>query len=262
MANSGDRRVTTHAAKASRVWITGASSGIGAALAREFASRGYVVAATARSEKALAELADSAANIHAFAGDITDRDGMATLVDAIERDLGPIDLAVLNAGIYLPTSFPEFDADIFDRSFSVNLGGTVNCLAPLVPLMSARKYGRIAIVSSVAGYGGLPTSAAYGATKAALFNLGESLAMDVAAHGVKVSMIAPGFVKTPATDVNTFPMPFIISAEDAARRIANGLEKGRAHIAFPKRFSFLLRLINLLPRGAYTCLVGGATNRD
>ena len=87
---------------------------------------------------------------------------MKTLVEAIERDLGPIDLAVLNAGIYLPTNFPEFDADIFDRSFAVNLGGTVNCLAPLVPLMSARRAGRIAIVSSVAGYGGLPTSAAYG----------------------------------------------------------------------------------------------------
>ena len=254
--------MTALSKKLSQVWITGASSGIGAALARELAARGYVVAVTARSEDALEALAGGVANVHAFAGDVTDRAGMATVVEAIERDLGPIDLAVLNAGIYLPTSFPEFDADIFDRSFEVNLGGTVNCLAPLVPLMSARKSGRIAIVSSVAGYGGLPTSAAYGATKAALFNLGESLAMDVAAHGVKVSMIAPGFVKTPATDVNTFPMPFIISAEDAARRIANGLEKGRSHIAFPKRFSFLLRLINLLPRGAYTRLVGTTTSRD
>ena len=244
------------------VWITGASSGIGAALARELAARGYVIAATARNEDALQELADNVTNIHPFTGDITDRPGMKTLVEAIERDLGLIDLAVLNAGIYLPTNLPEFDADIFDRSFAVNLGGTVNCLAPLVPLMSARRAGRIAIVSSVAGYGGLPTSAAYGATKAALFNLGESLAMDVANHGVKISMIAPGFVKTPATDVNTFPMPFIISAEDAARRIANGLEKGQAHIAFPKRFSFLLRLINLLPRGVYTRLVGGATSRN
>ncbi len=254
--------MTAQTAKPLCVWITGASSGIGAALSTELAARGFVVAATARSEKALAELADTAANIHAFAGDITDRSGMAALVDTIERDLGPIDMAVLNAGIYLPTNFPEFDADLFDRSFAVNLGGTVNCLAPLVPLMSGRGRGRIAIVSSVAGYGGLPTSAAYGATKAALFNLGESLAMDLAAHGVKVSMIAPGFVRTPATDVNTFPMPFIISADDAARRIANGLEKGQAHIAFPKRFSYLLRLINLLPRGLYTRLVGGATSRN
>ncbi|HCD16076.1 MAG TPA: oxidoreductase [Rhodobiaceae bacterium] len=254
--------MTAQTAKPLCVWITGASSGIGAALSTELAARGFVVAATARNEKALAELADTAANIHAFAGDITDRSGMAALVDTIERDLGPIDMAVLNAGIYLPTNFPEFDADLFDRSFAVNLGGTVNCLAPLVPLMSGRGRGRIAIVSSVAGYGGLPTSAAYGATKAALFNLGESLAMDLAAHGVKVSMIAPGFVRTPATDVNTFPMPFIISADDAARRIANGLEKGQAHIAFPKRFSYLLRLINLLPRGLYTRLVGGATSRN
>lgn len=254
--------MTAQTAKPLCVWITGASSGIGAALSTELAARGFVVAATARNEKALAELADTAANIHAFAGDITDRSGMAALVDTIERDLGPIVMAVLNAGIYLPTNFPEFDADLFDRSFAVNLGGTVNCLAPLVPLMSGRGRGRIAIVSSVAGYGGLPTSAAYGATKAALFNLGESLAMDLAAHGVKVSMIAPGFVRTPATDVNTFPMPFIISADDAARRIANGLEKGQAHIAFPKRFSYLLRLINLLPRGLYTRLVGGATSRN
>ena len=254
--------MTAQTAKPLCVWITGASSGIGAALSTELAARGFVVAATARNEKALAELADTAANIHAFAGDITDRSGMAALVDTIERDLGPIDMAVLNAGIYLPTNFPEFDADLFDRSFAVNLGGTVNCLAPLVPLMSGRGRGRIAIVSSVAGYGGLPTSAAYGATKAALFNLGESLAMDLAAHGGKVSMIAPGFVRTPATDVNTFPMPFIISADDAARRIANGLEKGQAHIAFPKRFSYLLRLINLLPRGLYTRLVGGATSRN
>jgi NAD(P)-dependent dehydrogenase (short-subunit alcohol dehydrogenase family) len=254
--------MTAQTAKPLCVWITGASLGIGAALSTELAARGFVVAATARNEKALAELADTAANIHAFAGDITDRSGMAALVDTIERDLGPIDMAVLNAGIYLPTNFPEFDADLFDRSFAVNLGGTVNCLAPLVPLMSGRGRGRIAIVSSVAGYGGLPTSAAYGATKAALFNLGESLAMDLAAHGVKVSMIAPGFVRTPATDVNTFPMPFIISADDAARRIANGLEKGQAHIAFPKRFSYLLRLINLLPRGLYTRLVGGATSRN
>lgn len=251
--------MTAQATDSPIVWITGASSGIGAALAHELAARGCVIAATARNATALGVLGDNVSNIHAFAGDITDRTGMVALVEAIERDLGPINLAVLNAGIYLPTNFPEFDADIFDRSFEVNLGGTVNCLAPLVPLMSARRSGRIAIVSSVAGYGGLPTSAAYGATKAALFNLGESLAMDLADHGVKISMIAPGFVKTPATDVNTFPMPFIISAQDAAQRIADGLEKGQAHIAFPKRFSFLLRLINLLPRGVYTRLVGSVT---
>ena len=259
MAAGGTGPVMETNEMSSCVWITGASSGIGAALAVEMAARGYIIAATARSADALADLAADVRNIHAFPGDVTDRAGMVALVGEIERDLGPINLAVLNAGIYLPTSFPAFDASIFDRSFEVNIGGTVNCLAPLVPAMSARRAGRIAIVSSVAGYGGLPTSAAYGATKAALFNLGESLAMDVAAYGIKVSMIAPGFVKTPATDVNEFPMPFIIEADDAARRILNGLEKGKAHIAFPKRFSFLLRLINLLPRGSYTRLVGMTT---
>jgi len=237
-------------------WITGASSGIGAALAAELARRGWTVAISARREKDLQKVAAQHENIAGFVCDVTDRAAMAQTVVDIEKKHGPIALAIMNAGIYLPTALPEFDASLFDRTFDVNLTGTVNGLAPLVPLMVARGQGHISLVSSVAGYGGLVTSAAYGASKAALFNMGESMAMDLRDSGVHISMIAPGFVKTPATDVNEFAMPFIIEAEEAARRIADGLAKNKTHISFPRRFAFLLRLINLLPRGRYVKLAG------
>ena len=241
-------------------WITGASSGIGAALAQELAARGWTVAISARRQSELDTIAAPHKHIHAYACDVTDRMAMSKIAAAIEAEHGPIALAVLNAGIYLPTNLPEFDADLFDRSFEVNLGGVVNGLNALVPGMVARSEGHISFVASVTGYGGLGTSAAYGATKAALLNMAESLAMDLKSNGVHVSSIAPGFVRTPATDSNEFPMPFIIEAAAAAKRIADGLAKNKTHIAFPKRFTFLLRLINLLPRGLYVKLVGKVTS--
>lgn len=241
-------------------WITGASSGIGAALAQELAARGWHVAISARRADALAELADGHERISAFACDVTDRDAVAACAAEIEAALGPIALGVMNAGIYLPTALPEFDATLFDRTFDVNLTGTVNGLAALVPLMAARGAGHISLVASVTGYGGLGTSAAYGASKAALLNMGESLAMDLRASGIHISTIAPGFVRTPATDVNEFPMPFIIEAEEAAKRMADAFARNKTHIAFPKRFTWLLRLINLLPRSVYVRLVGRVTS--
>ncbi|NBR51176.1 MAG: SDR family NAD(P)-dependent oxidoreductase [Alphaproteobacteria bacterium] len=219
-------------------WITGASSGIGAALAVELANRGWKVAISARREADLQAVAAQHGNIHGFVCDVTDRTAMAQVTTDIERALGPIALGVMNAGIYLPTALPQFDATLFDRTFEVS------------------GEGHISLISSVAGYGGLVTSAAYGASKAALFNMGESLAMDLKDSGVHISMVAPGFVKTPATDVNEFAMPFIIEADEAARRIADGLAKNKTHISFPRRFSFLLRFLNLLPRSTYVKLAG------
>ena len=238
------------------VWITGASSGIGAALAAELAERGWAVAISARRASDLQNVAAQHDNIHSFVCDVTDRAAMAQTVSDIETKLGPIALGVMNAGIYMPTALPAFDASLFDRTFEVNLNGTVNGLAALVPLMVARGEGHISLISSVAGYGGLVTSAAYGASKAALFNMGESMAMDLKPSGVHISMVAPGFVKTPATDVNEFPMPFIIDADEAARRIADGLAKNKTHISFPRRFSYLLRVLNMLPRATYVKLAG------
>jgi len=236
------------------VWITGGSSGIGAQLAREYAARGWTVAITARDQEMLASVAQGQRNIYVHHGDVTKRRDMARIVTAIEQEHGAIALAILNAGIYLPTDLPHFDVGIFDRSFAVNLTGTINGLAPLVPRMVERGQGQIALMASVAGFGGLPTSAAYGATKAALLNMGEALAMELAASGVMVHVIAPGFVETPATDVNRFAMPFLQPVDVAARRIFEGLNKGRFFIVFPRRFALILRFLNLLPRNLYVGL--------
>lgn len=231
------------------VWITGASSGIGKALALELAQRGWRVAVSARSAEALDALAASDPNgrIRAFAGDVTDAPRMAEVVETIERDMGPIAIAVLNAGVYLPVRAVPFEPAKFRTSFEVNLMGTVNSLAPLIPRMTERKSGQIWITSSVAGYGGLPTSAAYGATKAGLINMAASLKFDLDLHGVHIGVINPGFVDTPATANNPFEMPFLMKVEDAAKRIADGFAQPRFEITFPRRFAFMLKAVNLLP---------------
>lgn len=238
------------------VWITGASSGIGAALAKSYAALGWRVAVTARREDMLKSLQDGSGNIHVFACDVTDRTAMQDCFRKIIDAFGHLDLAIANAGIYLPTKLPDFDAELFDRSFAVNVTGTVNMLAAIIPHMTENGSGHIAIVSSVAGYSGLPTSAAYGATKAALTNMGESLALDLRRSGVDVSIIAPGFVDTPATAPNKFKMPFLMDVDAAAQRIVQGLSKKKAHIAFPRRFTVWLRLLTFLPRGVYLKLLG------
>lgn len=240
------------------VWITGGSSGIGAQLAIEYADRGWLVAITARNETALTQLISDSKHkqkIFAFASDVTKPKAMQQLFEAIEAKLGPVDLAIANAGIYLPTSLPNFDARIFFKSFEVNLNGTVNTLAPVIPAMLERGYGQLAIMASVAGFGGLPSSAAYGATKAALLNMGEALAMEYRPHNIAVSVIAPGFVRTPATAPNQFPMPFMVEVEEAAKRVVDGLERGKFLISFPRRFSLILRVLNLLPRALYVRLL-------
>lgn len=241
-------------------WITGASSGIGRALALELADRGFRVAASARSRAGLEELAADALGAGGAAAigpidvhplDVTDATATEAVVDAIESEAGPIALAVLNAGIYLPVSGADLDLDAFHRSFRVNLDGTVNGLVPLIARMKARGHGQIAIVSSVAGYSGLPTSAAYGATKAALINLAESLKFELDPLGIRIQVINPGFVETPATDRNPFPMPFLVPVNKAARRIADGLTEDRFEITFPRRFTWLLKFGRILPYRVY-----------
>ena len=243
-------------------WITGASSGIGRALTLRLVRSGWTVVGTARSAEELAaigaELADLPGSFTAEPGDVTDRDRMTDIVDRIDRERG-IALAVLNAGVYLPMTADEFSVQTFDTSFAVNLTGTVNCLAPLVPRMIAHKRGHIALMASVAGYGGLPTSAPYGATKAGLINLAESLKFDLDLHDVRISVVNPGFVDTPATRKNPFPMPFLIDVEDAAARLEHRLGKPGFEITFPRRFAYLLKLLNILPYGAYFAIINRMT---
>lgn len=246
-----------------QAWVTGASSGIGKALALALAREGWTVLASARSEKALRELAAEASGlpgrIVAAPGDVTDADAMERLVAEAEARDGPIALAILNAGIWLPVEMDTFSPEPFAKTFAVNLMGVVNSLTPLVSRMIAGKGGEIAIVSSVAGYGGLPTSAAYGASKAALTNLAESLKLDLAPYGVQMRVVHPGFIDTPATRTNTFPMPFLMPVDDAAARIVAGLKRTAFEITFPRRFTFILKALQKLPYALYFPLVARMT---
>jgi len=244
------------------VWITGASSGIGRALALRLAGEGSTVFASARSADGLRELEAEAAGlpgrIRPLPVDVTDREAVIAAVEAM-GEAGPIDLAVLNAGTYLPVEAARFDAARFEAQVAVNLVGTANCLQALLPGMVARRAGRMALVASVAGYRGLPTGAAYGATKAALINLAESLRLELHGTGVTVQLVNPGFVRTPLTDRNDFRMPFLMPVDKAAARMARGFRTDRFEITFPKRFTWQLKLLRLLPYALYFPLARRAT---
>ncbi len=243
-------------------WITGASSGIGAALASRLARDGRHVAISARNAEALATIARAAGtSMHGFALDVTDAAACARTVDAIEATHGEIDMAILNAGTHEPMSADDFSVATARRLVEINLMGTINCLAPLLARMRARGRGQIAIVASVAGYGGLPTAAAYGATKAALINMVEALKPDCDRLGIKLQLVNPGFVKTPLTDKNDFPMPFLLPVEQAVDAFIAGLASDRFEIVFPRRFALLLKLLNVLPYRAYFALVRRMTGK-
>ena len=227
------------------VWITGASSGIGAEVAKELARRGARVAVTARGADALEALAAADSRISAHPGDTTDPQAMVGVAARIRSSVGPIDIALLNAGTYRPVRPSEFSADLFRPQVEVNIMGTVNCIQAVLPDMLARRTGRIAVVASVTGFAALPMAAAYGATKAFLISMSESLRADLAGEdtGVEVTVVAPGFVRTALTDQNDFEMPFLIEAPEAARIIADGLERGDPEISFPRRMTFAMKAL-------------------
>lgn len=245
------------------VWIVGASTGIGAALAEELARRGAILTLSARSaDKLQAVLAQLSGGGHQAAPlDITDPQSIATAVAQIAAGQKRIDVVVLNAGAYAPMRAWAIDRDSAELQISTNLTGTVDCLAAILPTLLAQGAGHIAIVASVAGYRGLPQALIYGATKAALINLAETLHLDLGPRGIKVQVINPGFVATPLTAGNDFKMPALISAEAAARAMADGMLTDRFEIHFPKRFTRVLKLLRLLPYGLYFRLIRRITGR-
>jgi len=236
-----------------RVWLIGASSGIGEATARLLMQRGARVALTSRSLDALTALADG--NAHVAPADVTDRASLGAAFESICTALGGIDVAIVNAGTHQPVRAWELDAAAAEKLVQVNLVGAMNVGALLAPYFAQSGGGRLAITASVAGYGGLPTGLVYGATKAALINFAETLYLDLAPKGVAVHLINPGFVKTPLTDLNDFKMPALIGADEAAREIIGGIERGAFEIHFPRRFTRVLKLLNLLPYRLYFPLV-------
>lgn len=244
------------AAAGTRVWITGAGSGIGRALALRLARDGAAVAVSARSADALDALAAEApGRIHPFPLDVTDADAVGRCVAAIEERLGPLDQVVLNAGTHIPMGLEDFSTATARALMEVNYMGVVHGLDAVLPRLRARGGGGVAVVASVAGYGGLPTAAAYGPTKAALINLCESLKLDCDRAGIRLRLICPGFVATPLTARNPFPMPDLIGAEEAADRIVAGLAGGGFEIAFPPRFARIMKTLRLLPYGVYFPLI-------
>jgi NAD(P)-dependent dehydrogenase (short-subunit alcohol dehydrogenase family) len=242
-------------------WVTGASAGIGRAVAEELARRGWTVAISARRADALERMAAANAAFIAAPCDITDAAGVAAAVAAIEARGRPIALAVLNAGTYIPTEIRAFDLGDWRTQIEVNLNGTAACLAALLPRLLDRGAGQVCLVASVAGYRGLPRAGAYGATKAALINLAESLRLELAPRGICMSLVNPGFIRTPLTDRNDFPMPFLMEVEPAARRLVDGLESGRFETTFPRRFTWMLKLLRLLPYALYLPLAGRTVRR-
>ncbi len=245
-------------------WVTGASGGIGRALCLALAAEGWTVYATARSAEKLEALGREATGpgrILPLPGDVTDPQAMEAAVAEIEA-AGPLALAVLNAGVYLPMRAQSFDAAAAKTTFDVNLTGVANGLAPVLRQMIARGTGHIALTASVAGYRGLPNAAAYSATKAGLIAMAEALAMDLVDLGVRISVINPGFVETEATSVNQFEMPMLMQPEEAAAKIVAGLKRPGFEIRFPWQFAAFLRLIGLLPNRWYIWTVRKALGWD
>jgi NAD(P)-dependent dehydrogenase (short-subunit alcohol dehydrogenase family) len=242
-------------------WVTGASLGIGRAVALELAHRKFSVAATSRRASELESLTKQAPAIFSFPGDITDRAAMAALVSRIESVHGQIALAFLNAGIYFIAELDRFSADVVWRTFETNVGGTVNCLAPMLAAMELRGKGQIAIMSSLAGYGGIARSSAYGASKAALIYMAEALKLTYEPKGLTIQIVNPGFVHTAMTAQNKFKMPFIMGADRAATLICDGFKRGGFEIAFPRRFAYSFKAMCLLPYALYFPMMGRAANR-
>ena len=238
------------------VWVIGASSGIGEEFARLLDGHGVRIAVSARSAGKLREMQAASKALAAHPLDVTDAEAVARTADAIEAQDGPIDLAVLSAGTWRPVQIPDgLTPEPFRASMDVNFMGVVNVMAALVPRMMARGQGHIAVVASVIGYRGLPQAAAYGPTKAALINLVESIRPELERAGVRISLINPGFVDTPLTDGNKFPMPFLMPASAAAQRMLGGLVSEQYEILFPRRFAYGMKLLRLLPNSVFFWVV-------
>ncbi|MDC0944425.1 SDR family NAD(P)-dependent oxidoreductase [Candidatus Pelagibacter sp.] len=242
------------------IWITGGSTGIGKALAVKFASKGWNVVVSARREELLNELSNQYENISAFPLDVTDKQKCAEVFDQIKKKFEDIDICFFSTGTWNPKKEKEIDVEQIEEVFKINFFGTVNTIKAVEQYFRDRKKGTITIVSSIAGYRGLPNSTGYGPSKSALNNLAESLYFDFKRFGVRVCLVSPGFIKTPMTDKNDFKMPFIKTTDYAANKIYDGLiNKNVFEIHFPKSLTIILKILSFLPSKLYFSLVGQMT---
>ena len=244
-----------------KIWITGASSGIGKAVALKFAAEGWKVAVSARRKEILQELSKNE-NIVSYPLDVTDREQINNVFKNIINEFGNIDICLFSSGTYEPKDEQKIDADKIQYVMKVNFFGVIDCVKAVEEYFKNKKSGHISIVSSIAGYRGLPNSSGYGPSKAALTNFCESIYFDFKKFNVRVSIVSPGFIKTPLTDKNEFSMPFLKTVDYAADKIFNGLTKSKAfEIHFPKGLTITLKLLRILPYKFYLFLVDKLVKR-
>lgn len=245
---------------AMRAIITGASSGIGLSLARELAKRGWDLALLARRgdllEAVAEELRARGRRVSVHACDVGDADAIRGAVQKSESALGgAFDLAVANAGISVPSHAASFSAAEAEHLLRINIFGVIYLYDAVIPSMIENGAGRFSAIASIAGLRGLPTSGPYSASKAAVQAFLESARIELADYGVGVTIVNPGWVRTPLTAKNRFPMPFLMEPEEAAVIIADGLERGDRLIEFPRPMSLLMRLVRLLPDALYDAIL-------
>ncbi len=244
-----------------KIWITGASSGIGKAVAEKFASEGWMVAASARRQEILNKMAENQ-NIFAYPLDVTQKENVAKTFNNIIEDFKNVDICLFCSGTYDPKLEQEINIEQNKFVMETNYFGVLNCIKTVETYFKNKKSGQISIVSSVAAYRGLPNSSGYGPSKAALTNLAESIYFDFKKHNVKISLVSPGFIKTPLTDKNEFPMPFIRSPEFAADKIFQGLTKKNIfEIHFPLGLTLTLKFLRILPYKLYLFLINKFVKR-
>ena len=245
------------------IWIRGGSTGIGKALAIKFSNKGWNVAVSARRVELLNELCDQYENITAFPLDVKHKENCFEVFNQIKNKFNDIDICFFSTGTWNPKKEKDIDVEQMEEVFKVNFFGTVNTIKAVEQHFKDRKNGVITIVSSIAGYRGLPNSTGYGPSKSALNNLAESLYFDFKRSNVRVCLVSPGFIKTPMTDKNDFKMPFLKTPEYAADQIYNGLvNKKSFEIHFPKALTLTLKILSFLPSKLYFNLVGRLTKHQ
>ena len=242
------------------IWITGGSTGIGKALAIKFASKGWNVAVSARRTELLTELSNDYENISSFPLDVTNKTQCKEVFEIIKNKYENLDICFFSTGTWNPIKEKDIDVEQIENVFKVNFFGTVNTIKSVEQYFKEKKSGTITIVSSIAGYRGLPNSTGYGPSKSALNNLAESLYFDFKRYGVRICLVSPGFIKTPMTDKNDFKMPFLKTTEYAAEKIYDGLiNKNIFEIHFPKSLTLILKFLGFLPSKIYFGLLGRLT---